>query len=54
MTTRQLPRTVEIRIRDNGLGMPAAVRARVFQPFFTTKPVGEGTEFVVSLPRSGG
>ena len=83
VTTRQLPRTVEIRIRDNGLGMPAAVRARVFQPFFTTKPVGEGTglglslshdivtkghggtltvesregegtEFVVSLPRSGG
>jgi len=32
-----------IRVSDNGQGMPAAVRAKVFQPFFTTKPEGEGT-----------
>jgi len=40
---------VEIRVRDNGTGMAEAVRARVFQPFFTTKPSGEGTGLGLSL-----
>ena len=40
---------VEIRIRDNGMGMSEAVQAKIFQPFFTTKPVGEGTGLGLSL-----
>ena len=34
---------VEIRIRDTGTGIPVAVRDRIYDPFFTTKPVGKGT-----------
>lgn len=34
---------VEIRVTDDGVGIPAAVRPRVFDPFFTTRPVGQGT-----------
>jgi len=33
---------VEIRVRDNGVGIPAEIRDKLFQPFFTTKPTGEG------------
>jgi signal transduction histidine kinase len=40
---------VEVRVRDNGLGMPAAVAAQAFQPFFTTKPPGDGTGLGLSL-----
>jgi len=41
--------TVEIRVRDNGMGIPAEVQAKIFQPFFTTKPEGEGTGLGLSL-----
>jgi two-component system NtrC family sensor kinase len=34
---------VEVSVRDNGTGMPAHVRARIFERFFTTKPSGKGT-----------
>jgi two-component system, NtrC family, sensor kinase len=40
---------VEIRIRDNGTGIPAEVREKMFNPFFTTKPAGEGTGLGLSM-----
>ncbi|MCC3151763.1 ATP-binding protein [Hymenobacter sp. BT770] len=49
VTTHALPGKVEIRIRDNGTGMSEQVKARIFHPFFTTKPVGEGTGLGLSL-----
>jgi signal transduction histidine kinase len=48
-TTKSLGRTVEIRIRDNGNGIPPDVRAKIFNPFFTTKPTGEGTGLGLSM-----
>jgi signal transduction histidine kinase len=40
---------VEIRIRDNGDGIPAALRDKIFTPFFTTKPPGQGTGLGLSI-----
>jgi GAF domain-containing protein len=40
---------VEIRIRDNGTGIPEHVREKMFNPFFTTKPAGEGTGLGLSM-----
>ena len=48
-TTRNLGDSVEIRIRDNGTGIPAEVKEKMFNPFFTTKPAGEGTGLGLSL-----
>ncbi|QNP51507.1 tetratricopeptide repeat protein [Hymenobacter qilianensis] len=47
--TRRGAQTVEIRVWDNGLGIPAGVQEKVFQPFFTTKPPGQGTGLGLSL-----
>jgi signal transduction histidine kinase/streptogramin lyase len=49
LTTKKLEDTVEIMITDNGTGIPAAVRDKIFQPFFTTKPAGQGTGLGLSL-----
>jgi len=48
-TVRPAGQPVEIRVRDNGTGIPEGVRDKVFQPFFTTKPAGEGTGLGLSL-----
>jgi two-component system, NtrC family, sensor kinase len=48
-TTKNLGSNVEIRIRDNGAGIPAEVKAKMFNPFFTTKPAGEGTGLGLSM-----
>ena len=40
---------VEITVRDNGNGIPEAIREKIFQPFFTTKPAGQGTGLGLSL-----
>jgi len=47
--TRSLGKSIEIRIRDNGIGIPPAVREKMFNPFFTTKPTGEGTGLGLSM-----
>ena len=49
VSTRQAGSYVEIRVQDNGTGMSEAVRTKVFQPFFSTKPPGEGTGLGLSL-----
>ncbi len=48
-TTKNLGTGVEIRIRDNGTGIPAEVQEKMFNPFFTTKPAGEGTGLGLSM-----
>jgi len=40
---------LHIAVRDNGSGIPQAIRDKIFQPFFTTKPTGEGTGLGLSM-----
>jgi signal transduction histidine kinase/DNA-binding FrmR family transcriptional regulator len=47
--TKNLGTAVEIRIRDNGTGIPQEVKEKMFNPFFTTKPAGEGTGLGLSM-----
>jgi signal transduction histidine kinase len=47
--TKNLGNRVEIRIRDNGAGIPLEVKEKMFNPFFTTKPAGEGTGLGLSM-----
>jgi GAF domain-containing protein len=47
--TKGLSDRVEIRIRDNGTGIPPEVKDKMFNPFFTTKPAGEGTGLGLSM-----
>lgn len=49
VSTRKLQDKVEIRVKDNGNGIPQRVLDKIFQPFFTTKPTGEGTGLGLSM-----
>jgi signal transduction histidine kinase len=49
VSTRRKEKQVEILVRDNGTGIPESVKSKIFQPFFTTKPAGEGTGLGLSL-----
>ncbi len=47
--TKKIGQGMEIRIKDNGPGMPKETREKVFTPFFTTKPTGSGTGLGLSM-----
>jgi signal transduction histidine kinase len=49
VSTKDLDSKVEIRIWDNGKGMPKAVLEKIFNPFYTTKPAGSGTGLGLSI-----
>ncbi len=49
VSTQKRDENIEIRIRDNGTGIPAKVRDQIFNPFFTTKPTGKGTGLGLSI-----
>lgn len=51
-TTRTTGQRVTVELRDTGHGIPPAVRARVFEPFFTTRPVGAGTGLGLSMAKA--
>jgi len=49
LTTKNLGDSIEISVKDNGNGIPADIKEKIFQPFFTTKPTGEGTGLGLSM-----
>ena len=49
VATRGAGDAVEIKVRDNGIGIPHEIRDKLFKPFFTTKPAGEGTGLGLSI-----
>jgi signal transduction histidine kinase len=49
VSTKKIDGKVEIRVKDNGNGIPQKVLDKIFQPFFTTKPTGQGTGLGLSL-----
>ncbi len=49
VTSRFEPPAIEIRVKDNGTGIPEEIRRKIFEPFYTTKPAGKGTGLGLSL-----
>jgi signal transduction histidine kinase/ligand-binding sensor domain-containing protein len=49
VSTKRIGKNIEITVRDNGSGIPKKVLDKIFQPFFTTKPAGQGTGLGLSL-----
>ena len=49
VSTKTLENSIEIKVQDNGKGIPENIKSKIFQPFFTTKPTGEGTGLGLSL-----
>ncbi|WP_373493418.1 sensor histidine kinase, partial [Aquiflexum sp.] len=49
VSTKNVGNAIEISIKDNGPGIPEAIKDKIFQPFFTTKPTGQGTGLGLSL-----
>ena len=49
LSTKKEKDKIEIKVRDNGNGIPDSIKDKIFQPFFTTKPTGQGTGLGLSL-----
>ena len=49
VTTKKINDTIEISVNDNGNGIPQNIVDKIFQPFFTTKPTGQGTGLGLSM-----
>ncbi len=49
VSTKKINDLIEIQVKDNGTGIPQKVLDKIFQPFFTTKPTGQGTGLGLSL-----